>query len=96
MYNLTNSKELSHSWEATSRSDTQGFPNILWNPEVHYYLQNSSTVISILSQMNPDHTMRYSIFLSSILTLSSNLRMGHLCRTYHGHYIQTREGSSAN
>jgi hypothetical protein len=60
--------ELSPFWEAASCAAIQEFPNILWNPKLHYWSLSWSRSI----QSIPPHP----ISPRSILTLSSHLRLG--------------------
>jgi hypothetical protein len=42
-------KELTESME-------QEIPSLLWNPKIHYHINNRPSLVPLLHQMNPVHT----------------------------------------
>jgi hypothetical protein len=48
--------EMSPSYEAASPLATLEFSNILWNPNVHYHVHKSPSLIPILGQIDQVHT----------------------------------------
>jgi hypothetical protein len=72
---LTNSMELSLSSEATSRSVSKEFPNILLSTNIHCLIHKSPPMVHILKQINPVRTIPF--YLSKIyLILFCHLRLG--------------------
>jgi hypothetical protein len=49
--------QLSPSSEAASCAAIQEFPGIVWNPKIHYRVNKSSPLVSILSQISLVHTI---------------------------------------
>jgi hypothetical protein len=65
--------EPSPSWGAANRAATQELPSILWSPDVQYRAHKSSALVrATLIQSTPSHP----ISLSSILIVSTHLRLG--------------------
>jgi hypothetical protein len=68
---LTNSMELSSSWQAICCATSQEFPKVLWNSKVYYRVHNSPPLVPILSQIIPVHTT--TCYLRSILILATHI-----------------------
>jgi hypothetical protein len=65
---------LSPSSEAANCAATQELPSLLLNPKVHYHVHKSPPLVPILTQIEPVHTIPFS--LRSILLMSTHLRLG--------------------
>ena len=51
----------SPSREASSFSASQEIPQILWNPAVQYHINNTSSIVLKLSEMNPVQTLPFNL-----------------------------------
>ena len=76
-YLLTHSTEQIPSWEANRFADSQAIPRILWNPWVHFRIQNCPPPVPILSQLDPVHTPT-SHFLKTHLN-PLNTKLNPIC-----------------
>jgi len=62
-------------WEANSHSASQEIPQLLWNVKVHYHIHNNLSLVPILSQINPVHTLpSYAPKIHPNINLPSTLR----------------------
>jgi len=74
VHTLTYCTEHNPSWEANWFSACQEIPRILWNPKIHYSIHKCPSPASILSQIDPVHTLTFRF-----LTERSVPARGFLC-----------------
>jgi hypothetical protein len=57
----------SPSWESKGRSACQPISHYLWKYKLHYRIHKSPAWDSILSHMNPGHTLSYLLYFNLII-----------------------------
>jgi hypothetical protein len=72
---LTNTTEMSPSWESANCAASQELSNILWNPKFHYRVHKSPPQGPCHEPDYPVHTIPSCLSLRSILILSTHLRL---------------------
>jgi hypothetical protein len=75
---LTNYTEQSPSWEANSHSANQEISRLLRNLKLHQRVHKRPALVSVLSQMHPDHKLK-SNSLKPISIVSSHVRLDFPC-----------------
>jgi hypothetical protein len=85
-----NSKELSLSWDDGISTSSQEIPCTLWNPKIHYCGHKSTSLVTILSQINSIHTIPsyfFKIHFNIILPSLTRYSKWPLCFRFPHKYL---------